>query len=142
VGDTLWARTLGTACLVLQGLTACSDGAPAAPDVPDAVALPSDAGASDDVPCTIVLPTCPASPPSWSGQVQAIVNRFCGGCHEDGGIEQPQFDFSTYADVHHVFGPMLDQVYGCNMPPGDAAAMAPADQLALLQWLVCAAPDN
>ncbi len=74
--------------------------------------------------------------------MQAIVNSACGACHEDGGIEQAKFDFSTYAEVHNAFGIVLSQVYGCLMPPADAAALSPADTQILLEWLVCGAPDN
>jgi hypothetical protein len=133
---TRWRLSaLAALCLSLPCLTGCSDG--------DGEV--TDAGSSDEPPCSIVLPTCPAdagSWPSWSGQVQGIVSQSCGGCHTDGGIEESQFNFSTYGDVHHLFGSMLDQVYGCNMPPADAAPLTPTNQQALLEWLVCAAPDN
>jgi hypothetical protein len=104
---------------------------------------PSDAGAGDGANCPLDLPmSCVPSPPSWSNQIQGIIGLRCGACHGDGGIERSRWDFSTYQGVHKTFGAILSQVYGCIMPPSDAAALAPNERLALLEWLVCAAPNN
>jgi hypothetical protein len=91
------------------------------------------------------LSTCPATPPSWSGQVESIVNTYCAtpACHGPGGIEAAQYDYSTYAGVHGHYVPMLTQVAQCLMPPGDASPPLPDDlRQTLLCWLEAEAPDN
>jgi hypothetical protein len=118
---------------------ACSDGAPAMPGDPGE---PADAGGTDAMPCHVKLPSCPASPPSWSGQVQGIVSQYCGGCHQDGGVEEAVTNLSTYTGVHAQFGAILSQLNNCSMPLADAAPLPADDEHTLLEWLVCAAPDN
>jgi hypothetical protein len=91
----------------------------------------------DDLPAA-----CPSPPPSWSGQVQAIVDQSCGPCHLAGGVEQSVFDFSSYSGVSRSQGSMLVQVNACAMPPADAGPLSAIDRTALLGWLVCKAPEN
>jgi hypothetical protein len=147
-------------CLALSSLVGCAAGEPAHPTGPldppgnptltqDVVSSPdgeSDAGASVDsdaeASCPQDLPTCPPSPPSWASEVQAIINLRCNVCHGVGGIERSKFDFTTYQGVRNNFGSVLNQVYGCTMPPADAAAPTPDERFALLEWLVCRAPNN
>jgi hypothetical protein len=151
-------------CLALSSLVGCAAGEPARPsgplDPPFNAAfnptLTQDAGSSPDgdsdaatsldsgaeASCTQDLLSCPSSPPSWASEVQAIINLRCNACHGVGGIEQSKWNFSTYQGVHNNFGSVLNQIYGCTMPPADAAAPTPDERLALLEWLVCRAPNN
>lgn len=136
----------------------CGTGLPASPELPvvdsgmaevdSEMAETADASVSDAAEaaaCDVVLPKCPgdaASWPSWSQTVSHIVATSCGGCHQDGGIEEPLWNFSTYAFIHMNAGEMLGQVYGCLMPPADAAPISSADTQTLLTWIVCGSPDN
>lgn len=74
--------------------------------------------------------------------VQPIIAERCNACHGVGGVEQAAFDFSTYEGVRKAFGSVLNNVYGCLMPPPDAGALTPGERQALLAWLVCSAPNN
>ena len=93
---------------------------------------------------------CPATPPSWSGEVEAIVNAYCAtpACHGAGGTAAPAVDLSSYAAVHGNFSRTLFAVSGCppRMPPADAsppvAPLSEKAQQALLCWLEANAPDN
>jgi hypothetical protein len=146
-------------CLALSSLVGCAAGEPARPTAPldpPSNPLTQDAGSSADgdsdaatsvdsdaeASCPQDLPSCPSSPPSWASEVQAIINLRCNACHGVGGIEQSKWNFSTYQGVHNNFGSVLNQVYGCTMPPADAAAPTSDERLALLEWLVCRAPNN
>lgn len=114
------------------------------------VACPGSSGgggdddAGGDAPtCPRDLPdACPSPPPSFKGEIAGIIARRCGACHTDGGVAQPTHDFSTYEKIAAQRSAMLNQVYGCRMPPADASAPDPAERAALLGWLVCRAPDN
>lgn len=105
---------------------------------PDPSASP-DAGA--DAACTTTLPDCPPSPPSYQGEVAAIIASRCEGCHYPGNPSS-KFEYSTYASVHASSGSMLTQVYTCKMPLADAGALTDSERTALLTWLVCGAPNN
>jgi hypothetical protein len=130
----------------LAASSGCSGtGSPASPETPALDAFEADASLSADADaeaCTLKLPACPDAAPSWSASVSTIVSTSCGGCHQDGGIEEAAQNFSTYALVHKQFGAMLSNVLDCQMPPPDAAPLSPADTETLLEWLVCAAPNN
>jgi hypothetical protein len=115
-------------------LAACSPG-PAGGD-----------GGSDDPGCSGLTSDCPTTPPSWQTDVQPLIAEYCLRCHGDGGIEQGQFDYTTYAGVYRNRSEMLTQLYQCQMPPFDASppATMPAqtDRQTLVSWLACGAPDN
>jgi hypothetical protein len=117
--------------LALGGVAACSsDPGVGAGDA-------GDAGCPRDLP-----PSCPSPPPSWQNDVQPIIASRCYGCHGDGGIEQPVFDYSTYQGVYKNRSPILDDVYACRMPLPDASPPTTAERETLLAWLVCGAPNN
>jgi uncharacterized membrane protein len=102
---------------------------------------PADSGACSAAPYV----TCPASPPSWSAEVQAIIDDHCSPCHFPGGVETQipyPLDYSTYAGVHANASAMVAAVASCTMPPSDAGSLTPAESLSLLEWLHCGAPDN
>jgi hypothetical protein len=99
--------------------------------------------AADAGGCPQDLPkSCPTTPPSYAADVQAIFDRRCGGCHADGGFAVESHDLSNYAEVHRQRSAVLNQVYGCKMPPSKSAQPSPDERAKLLAWLVCGAPDN
>jgi hypothetical protein len=80
--------------------------------------------------------------PSWQAEVSPIVARACTPCHGPGGVEAAR-PLATWADVYAGRRDVLDQVYSCLMPQqGTGVALTSGEQTALLQWLVCGAPDN
>jgi hypothetical protein len=107
---------------------------------------PADGGsdATQEPPvCPNDLPgACPSPQPSYTNEVSAIIETKCNGCHADGGVGQSTEDFSTYDRIHGRRGPILNQVFSCQMPPPDAGQLTPAERAALLGWLVCEAPNN
>jgi len=89
-------------------------------------------------------PSCPSPAPSYSTQVNDIIQTYCVPCHSPTGIESA-LPFVTYDDITGSpgrFTDMLGQVHACRMPPPDAAQPLEADRVALLGWLVCGAPNN
>ncbi len=55
---------------------------------------------------------------TWSGEVRAIVEANCTGCHFSGGA--PPFTFETYEEVAAASVAMLDAMGGGRMPPWPA----------------------
>jgi hypothetical protein len=143
------------ACLGAAGLAGCSTGDPASPDFDpvaprDAAAALTDADAMelvDVVPQEFCpdagYPACPATPPSWSNQVQNLVDTYCSPCHFNGGIGTGNgFDYSTSAGLRHGLTTALTDVHGCVMPPSGSPPLPMADWDTLLEWLSCGAPNN
>jgi hypothetical protein len=95
--------------------------------------------------CQAPTPNCPSVVPMWSTQVSAIVQARCAGpCHSPGGVEST-YPLTSYADVTAKRETVLDQVYGCLMPPPGndlGATIDAADQATLISWLACGAPNN
>ncbi len=84
--------------------------------------------------------------PSWSTEIQPIVNRTCKPCHFPGGqaVLQGPYDFETYAGFLHVGSSTIrSQLRSCKMPQaGGDEPLSTADGDAILNWLVCGAPNN
>jgi hypothetical protein len=92
--------------------------------------------------CPADLPETCGVAPSWQAEVAPIVSRACAPCHGPGGVEAAR-PLATYDDVYAGRRAVLDQVYSCLMPQqGSGVALTSGEQLALLHWLVCDAPDN
>ena len=121
------ATTITTITLVLQGIVACSH---SSPDPTPASTCPQDLPA-----------TCPSPPPSYKNDVADILDARCNRCHGSGGsaAEKPLTD---YASVYRLRSGVLNQTYSCNMPPKDEKQLTTEQRAALLQWLVCGAPNN
>lgn len=108
-----------------------------------------DAGAADaqlDVQpdvgvCDRTLPDCPATPPSYAGNVAAIVHERCAACHYTGSTIA-KIDLSSYGGVSANRGSVLNQVYACTMPPDGGTPLTSAERTTLMTWLVCGAPNN
>jgi hypothetical protein len=124
----------GAAAVPLAVLAACSSGTSGGED------------GSTDPGCVGLTSACPSPPPSWQNDVQPLIVTYCYQCHGDGGIEQSQFDYTTYAGVFKNRSEMLTQLFQCQMPPFDGSppAVMPdeTDRQTLVSWLACGAPDN
>ena len=116
-------------------LVSCADAAQ--PDPPDM------AGAGGEAPCPSDLPdraAC-ASAPSYRLDVASIIEQRCATCHYADNTQSGDV-FVEYEDVYSVRQTVLTRIYGCVMPPDGAAPLTSDERRALLQWLVCGAPDN
>jgi hypothetical protein len=97
--------------------------------------------------CPTLETNCPSPPPSWTTDVQPLVEKYCVTCHEPGGVGISSANLTTYADVFKNRTEMLTQVYQCLMPNVDASVPPPAlptaaERQTLVQWVVCGAPQN
>jgi hypothetical protein len=95
------------------------------------------AGCPDDLPAQ-----CPSPVPSYASAVRGLLDQACtSGCHQPGGVAADR-PLGTHADVYRQRSAVLNQAYGCTMPPAGSAALTTAQRALLLGWLVCGAPDN
>ncbi len=95
------------------------------------------------VTCPMVFPSaCPSPSPSWVADVQPIVEERCYPCHGPGGVEQSVLDFTNYQGFNMAKTTVDVEIYHCAMPPPDAGAATPEEQLTVLTWIVCGAPNN
>jgi hypothetical protein len=92
--------------------------------------------------CPNELPPCPSPVPSYKSDIVPIIEASCFPCHATGGVDATKFDFSTYGGVVASKSAVLDQTYGCAMPPAGFTPMPDAARAELLGWLVCGAPNN
>ncbi len=90
------------------------------------------------------IPLCPAPPPSFAVDAQPIFAAYCLDCHSPGGREanRPLVTYDDVAKQNGSSGTILNMVINCQMPPGDAPQLPPAERDTLLAWLVCGAPNN
>lgn len=128
---------------VTLSLGACTSDAPSADAGPPSEAsAPVDGGAEATTTCPNDLPkACPSPPPSYAGAIAPLVELRCAPCHS-GASPIGTYDFTTYDGLASRRSLVLNQVYGCRMPPADAAAPTADERAALLAWLVCRAPNN
>jgi hypothetical protein len=103
----------------------------------------SSCGPDSAVNCPFEPPVCPDSQPSYAGEVSAIIQTYCVGCHGPGGQEANR-PFGTWSDIdsHAYAGPMQRQLLACQMPPADAPQPSDQDKETLIAWLTCGAPNN
>jgi uncharacterized membrane protein len=91
----------------------------------------------NDVPAS-----CPSPAPSFSGEVQGIIQSRCVPCHAPGGQEQNRPLQSYDQQIYPQRRMILSQVASCRMPLAGAPPLTPEERQALLGWLVCGAPNN
>jgi hypothetical protein len=93
--------------------------------------------------CPNDLPSqCPSIVPSFSRDIQPLMQGQCGTCHSPSGVA-PDHQFLSYTDAYSQRSAFLNQVYSCRMPPPGAVEgfSLPAREQ-ILTWLVCDAPNN
>jgi hypothetical protein len=99
-------------------------------------------GAGGGASCPNDLPeSCPSPAPGWKSDVAPVIAARCASCHEEGGAASKQ-PLTSHAQVYSRKGAVLNQIYGCNMPPEGATPLTAAERLAIEAWLVCGAPDD
>jgi hypothetical protein len=93
--------------------------------------------------CAVAVPSaCPDPAPSYKDSVSSIFASYCMPCHFPGGMASDKL-FDSYTHVRAVSKPtLITKVSTCAMPPQCAPQPSSAERLELLQWLVCAAPNN
>lgn len=99
----------------------------------------SDAGG-----CPASLPeSCPATAPSYSGEIAAIVQTKCVVCHTAGG-PGAEWPLGSWSEVNTLAqqGIVQEEVASCMMPEADAGQLTDSEREAILTWLVCGAPNN
>lgn len=102
---------------------------------------PADSGNGGACPQDLPA-TCPTVVPSYQTTIAPVISLRCLACHGDGGIEVTKRDLSNYAAVFKERSAVLNQVYACSMPPAASPALTADERKALLDWLVCHAPNN
>ncbi len=84
--------------------------------------------------------------PSWSKDIQPIVNQTCAPCHFPGGqalLMKPSLNYSTYAGFHLAGTTLESQLLTCAMPEaGGNAPLTTAEGDMILNWIVCGEPNN
>ena len=113
---------------LLVGAAACSS-ASGSPD-------PVDSGAS----CPNPPNGCSMPVPSYSAVIEPILEQNCIPCH--GPTGSAGYSEATYELVAKQKEPIQDWVAGCGMPPSSYPPLTVEQYNALLDWLICGAPDN
>jgi hypothetical protein len=123
-------------------VTACSASSSSGGDQPDAsMAGDTQAPGDDAALCPDDLPaSCPSPIPSYKTEIAPILANYCVTCHSPTGC--CGYSELTYAEVANQASSILDQVYGCTMPPATSHMLSLDQRQALLGWLVCNAPNN
>jgi len=113
----------------LLALSACGGWSPATVD--------ASAACPNDLP-----PACPSAVPSFSRDIQPLMQGQCGTCHSATGTA-PDRRFLSYTDAFSQRTAFLSQLYSCRMPPPDAVeGFSVRNRELVLTWLVCNAPNN
>jgi uncharacterized membrane protein len=95
-----------------------------------------DASCPNDLPAS-----CPSDAPGYAATIAPLIQARCATCHAPGG-QAGDRPLVTYDDVFSRRSAVLDQVYGCRMPPAGGTALTSDERSALLAWLVCGAPHD
>jgi len=90
--------------------------------------------------CPSAPESCPSRVPSYASDIAPILQQSCVPCHGPGG--SAGHSEATYDAVHAQVSPILDVVAGCTMPPSSYPPLRATERTALLDWLVCGAPNN
>jgi hypothetical protein len=94
------------------------------------------ANCPNDLPKSCVTPV-----PSYQTTVSPIFSAYCLTCHSPGG-QQASYPLETYDEIFGLRSEVLDQIYSCRMPLSGQPQPTEEERLAVLQWLVCGAPQN
>jgi hypothetical protein len=90
--------------------------------------------------CPSDLPTACPSAPSYMTDVAPAITATCFPCHQGSAIQQRPYD--SYVEVAADRDAIRTQLLICQMPPAGSPQLTAEQRKALLQWLVCAAPNN
>ena len=130
----------------------CSGGTTDAGDVADAASDAGDSahdagldGGGEDysgsVPgdCATTAPTsCPDPAPVYDGEVKAIIEARCVGCHDG---TQGFWPLTTYAHVTSWAPEIRSEMLACSMPPSDSGlGMTLSERHLRLDWVRCGSP--
>jgi hypothetical protein len=115
----------------------------------------ADAAADGAAPCVRPSLTCqdPSAPPSFASDVDPIIKVRCSPCHFPGGIASQVYVFTTYADIENAGTAIVNELYGCLMPPvdgnvaygiapGTVVGLTPEQASTIVDWIRCGTPDN
>jgi hypothetical protein len=104
--------------------------------------VPTGADGGEAGSCPNDLPNnCPTPVPSYRSDIEPLLGQAgCTFCHSPTGIGG--YSEVTYGEVYQQRSAILDQVYGCLMPPASYRPLSTEQRKALLDWLVCGAPNN
>jgi len=92
--------------------------------------------------CPNDLPaSCPSDAPGYAATIEPLIEKRCWACHGP-GVQFTGHPLGTYDQVQGDRSAVLDQVYGCLMPPSDAGQLTSAERKELLGWLKCGALNN
>jgi hypothetical protein len=114
--------------MILLGAAACSSGSGSP--------APGDAGST----CPNAPTSCSKPIPSYSAVIEPILQQNCIPCH--GPMGSAGYSEATYELVDKQVEPILSFVSGCMMPPSSYPPLTAEQRDALLDWLVCGAPNN
>jgi hypothetical protein len=96
---------------------------------------PGPADGGEPFECTVSAPTSCEQPQLRWVDVQPVVQKNCGPCHDGSGDQWP---LNSYTDVADWADTVRDWVADCSMPPQDAGIpMTDAEKLVILDWLRC-----
>ncbi len=96
--------------------------------------------------CPTVSSDCPSPPPSWSKDVEPLIQSYCIMCHQPGGTGETLADLTSYTNVFRARAEIITQISQCLMPNQDASPPPPelttAQRQTIVSWIGCMAPNN
>jgi cytochrome c5 len=84
---------------------------------------------------------CPDPGPSFSKDIQPLLDRDCNTCHAPGSTLWPLIGYENVQDWAYS---ILLAVEGCTMPPADGGTppLSSQDRAVLVGWIACGANNN
>jgi uncharacterized membrane protein len=82
---------------------------------------------------------CPDAAPSFANQIGPLIRTHCTICHGPG---QQVPTLQSYTDIMTAQQRIFSQIHACLMPPPPLTPPTSDERQAIMEWLVCRAPDN